>query len=56
MKQKYKDIGKGVFVGSGITILLIYLYIQKFRSNLKKTNPLKSKILEIFIKNYQKNN
>jgi hypothetical protein len=56
MKQKNKDIFKGVLLGSSLTILGIYLYIQKFRSNLKKTNPLKSKILENFIKNYQKNN
>ena len=35
MKQKSKDIVKGAFIGSGITIFVIYLIIKKLRGSYK---------------------
>ena len=39
MKQKSKDIGKGVIIGAGITILGVYLLIRLFKLKLKKCPP-----------------
>lgn len=39
MKQKSKDIGKGVIIGAGITILGVYLLIRFFKLQLKKCPP-----------------
>ena len=46
MKQKNKDIIKGIFLGSGLTIFAIYLIIKKLQGNYichldcKKINPI----------------
>ena len=39
MKQKSKDIVKGVIIGSGVTILGVYLLIRLFKLKLKKCPP-----------------
>jgi hypothetical protein len=39
MKQKSKDIVKGVVIGSSLTILGVYLIVRMFKLKLKKCPP-----------------
>jgi hypothetical protein len=39
VKQKSKDIVKGVVIGSSLTILGVYLIVRMFKLKLKKCPP-----------------